>query len=144
MQVLFLQGHSTCFGRQAPIIRSITKLARRPLVQVLLLQVGHHITILGTSFAEIKTAHCCIKLVFILLIGYNVDSRADDNKVQILVVYIRGSHCVYRPGYDVQNGGVLDLYSKGKWLSSRPRRPYTLQGPHCLLFNAQRCLFRQG
>ena len=25
MQVLFLQSHSTCFGRQAPIIRSIKK-----------------------------------------------------------------------------------------------------------------------
>ena len=28
-------SHSTCFGRQAPIMRSIKKLARRPLVQVL-------------------------------------------------------------------------------------------------------------
>ena len=35
VQVLFLQSHCTCFGRQAPIIRSIKKLARRPLVQVL-------------------------------------------------------------------------------------------------------------
>ena len=35
VQVLFLQCHSTCFGRQAPIIRSIKKLARRPVVQVL-------------------------------------------------------------------------------------------------------------
>jgi hypothetical protein len=43
--VLFLQSHSTCFGRQGPIIRSIRKLARWPLVQVLQLQVGHHITI---------------------------------------------------------------------------------------------------
>jgi hypothetical protein len=42
-------SHSTCFGRQAPIIRSIKKLARRPLVQVLQLRVGHHITILGTK-----------------------------------------------------------------------------------------------
>jgi hypothetical protein len=45
VQVLFLQSHSTCFGHQAPIIRSVKKLARRPLVQVLYLQVGHHITI---------------------------------------------------------------------------------------------------
>jgi hypothetical protein len=28
-------SHSTCFRHQAPIIRSIKKLARRPLVQVL-------------------------------------------------------------------------------------------------------------
>ena len=35
VQVLFLQSHSTCFRRQAPIIRSIKKLAWRPLVQVL-------------------------------------------------------------------------------------------------------------
>ena len=34
VQVLFLQTHSTWFGRQAPIIRSILKLARRSLVRV--------------------------------------------------------------------------------------------------------------
>ena len=30
VQVSFLQSHSTCFGRQAPVIRSIKKLARQP------------------------------------------------------------------------------------------------------------------
>ena len=47
VQVSFLQSHSTCFGRQAPINSSIKKLARRPLVHVLSLQVSHHITIYG-------------------------------------------------------------------------------------------------
>ena len=31
VQILFLQSHSTCFGHQAPIIRSIKKLTLRPL-----------------------------------------------------------------------------------------------------------------
>ena len=52
VQVLFLQSHSTCFGRQAPIIRSIKKLARRPLVQV---------------FCEIYNI---LKLTFIKLVFY--------------------------------------------------------------------------
>ena len=34
VQFLFLQSHSTCFGCQAPIIRSIKKLAWQTLVQV--------------------------------------------------------------------------------------------------------------
>jgi len=42
LQVLFLQTHSMCFGRQAPIIRSIKK----------------------SESAEIKPAQRCITLVF--------------------------------------------------------------------------------
>ena len=46
VQVLFLQSHSTCFGRKRPSSR-VLKLVQRPLVHVLSLQVSHHITLLG-------------------------------------------------------------------------------------------------
>ena len=42
MQVLFLQNHSTCFGRKAHY-QEYLKLVQLPLVHVLSLQVCHHI-----------------------------------------------------------------------------------------------------
>lgn len=62
-----------------------------------------------------------IKL-FYFSIRYNVDSRTDVNKIQILVVHVRLC-CIFQPEYDNQNGGVLDLYPKVKGFYSHPRRP---------------------
>jgi len=45
------------FRAQAPIIRSILKLVRRPLVHVLSLQVSHHISLLGAAL--IRLQECC-------------------------------------------------------------------------------------
>ena len=50
VQVLFLQSHSTCFGRQATHHQGYLKLVQRPLVHVLSLQVSHHISLLILCF----------------------------------------------------------------------------------------------
>ena len=45
VQVLFLQSHSTCFGRQAPNHQEYLKLVRRPLVRVLSLSTITHVPV---------------------------------------------------------------------------------------------------